>query len=157
MAADAGIEETDHSIIFVMISASTLIAAILYKVLGVYKLLPKHHTILIISCLEMVIFSVVMVYMKTKISQCIALSILKFFNYYFVVSAYICTMIVPPKEEVGLWMSLSHGAFGFLALAGPIIVGFLGQKMYFVVAAACLIITPFFYFMKSPEDIEKTA
>jgi hypothetical protein len=33
IAADAGTEETDYSIIFVMISISTLIAALLYKVL----------------------------------------------------------------------------------------------------------------------------
>jgi hypothetical protein len=147
MAADVGIDETDYSIIFVMISASTLIAAVLYKLLGVYKLLPKHHTILIISSLEMVIFSVVMVYMKTKNSQCIALSILKFFNYLFVVTANICLMIVPTKEQIGLWMSYSHGAFGFGALAGPLIVGFMGQSMFYVVAGGCLVITPAFFFL----------
>jgi MFS family permease len=105
----------------------------------------------------MVIFGVVMVYMRTKNSQCIVLSIFKFFNYFFVVSANICLMIVPSKEEISLWMSFSHGAFGFGALAGPIIVGFLGQNMFFVVSAICLILTPFFYFIESPEDIVRTA
>lgn len=133
-----------------MISGSVFIAAILLKILGVYKLLPKYHTVIIISSVEMVIFSVVMVYMKTLASQCIVLSILKFFLYIYAVTANICLMMVPSKEEIGLWMSYSHGAFGMGALAGPIIVGFMGQNMFYVFAGASLIITPFFFFLPSP-------
>jgi hypothetical protein len=46
-AAEAGIDETYYSIIFVMISISILIGAILYKALGVYQHLSKHHTIML--------------------------------------------------------------------------------------------------------------
>ena len=156
MASDLGIDETEYSIMFVWISVATFTAAIIYKVLGKYRLLPSFHTTLIISCLEMAIFSVVFTFMKTKSTQIIIISIIKFFNYVFVVGANICLMIAPPKKEIALWMSFSHGAYGFGSLAGPILVGFLEQKVFYVVAAACLLAIPIFFFLTSPENLVKS-
>ncbi len=91
--------------------------------------------------------------MKTRDTQIIILSIVKFFNYVIVVAANICLMIAPPKKDIGLWMSFSHGAYGFGSLGGPIFVALLEQKVYYVIGAACLIIIPFCYFLTSPEDM----
>ena len=98
MASRLAINETEYSVLFAMISISTLIAALVYKILGKYRFLPKYHTVLIISCLEMVIFSVVFSFMVTKDSQCIVIAIIKFFNYIFVVSINICLMMTPSKR-----------------------------------------------------------
>jgi hypothetical protein len=104
----------------------------------------------------MAIFSVVFNFMKTRNTQIIIISIIKLFNYIFVVGTNICLMVAPPKKDIGLWMSFSHGAYGFGSLGGPILVAFLEQKVYFVVAAACLLIIPFFFFLTSPEHMEKS-
>jgi MFS family permease len=142
---------------FIWISVATFTAAIIYKILGKYRLLPSFHTTLIVCCLEMAIFSVVFTFMKTKNTQIIIISIIKLFNYIYVVGTNICLMIAPPKKEIGLWMSFSHGAYGFGSLGGPILVGFLEQKVFYVIAAACLLIIPIFFFLTSPENMVKSA
>jgi hypothetical protein len=95
--------------------------------------------------------------MKTMNTQIIIISMIKFFNYVIVVAANICLMIAPPKKDIGMWMSVSHGAYGFGSLTGPLLVAFLEQKVFFVVAAACLLTIPFLFFMTSPENLEKSA
>jgi MFS family permease len=125
MAAELSINETEYSVLFVMISASTFIAAIFYKILGKYRFLPKYHTVLIISCLEMVVFSVAFTFMSTKNTQCIIIAIIKFFNYIFVVSTNICLMMAPSKQYIERWMSFAHSTYGFGSLAGSILVGIL--------------------------------
>jgi MFS family permease len=157
MASDLGIDETEYSIMFIWISVATFSAAIVYKILGKNQLLPKYHTTLIVCCLEIAIFSVVFTFMKTRNTQIIIICIIKFFNYVIVVVANICLMVAPPKKDIGMWMSFSHGAYGFGSLTGPILVGFLEQKVYFVVAASCLLIIPFLFFISSPEHMEKSA
>ena len=38
--------------------------------------------------------------------------------------------MAPPKEEIGFWMSISHGSYGVGALIGPIITGFLEKNVF---------------------------
>jgi hypothetical protein len=95
MVADLSVDETAYFVMLVVNSVATFTAAIIYKLIGNFALLPKYHTTLIVCCLEMIIFSVVFTFMKTMTSQCIVIAILKFFNYVFVVTTNICLMIAP--------------------------------------------------------------
>lgn len=81
MAADLGIDETEYSTMFIFISLGCLASAILFKVLISSHLLPKHHSIMIICALEVAIFSIVMLYAKTKDIQIIVITILCAFGY----------------------------------------------------------------------------
>ena len=52
MASELQVNETEYSIIFLVMSMATLTAALAYKLLGKFELFPKYHTIPIISSLS---------------------------------------------------------------------------------------------------------
>lgn len=141
-----------------MISIAFLLAAILFKALKAYDSLPNYHTLLIICLLEMFIFSIVFSFAKKRNGQILVIGILKLFSYILVLVVNLCLMMAPAKEKVGVWVSCAHGAFGVGSIVGPILVAFLGQKVFLVMAGGCLVAVHLilFCFMQSPEDMKRT-
>ena len=129
----------DYIQLFGMISIAFLLAAIVFKILKAYHSLPKYHTILIICLLEMFIFSIVFSFAKNRNGQILVIGILKFFSYILVLVINLCLMIAPGKERVGVWISYTYGAFGVGSSIGPILVAFLGQKIFLLMGVGCLL------------------
>jgi hypothetical protein len=151
LAADLGIEEMEYSLLFVLVSVGSVLAALLYKFIESQGLLPKHHTVCMIDSLGMIIFCLIMANMKTRISQSIIYSIFGMLAYAQVITINICLMTTPAKEDVGLWLSFSHGIYGVGALVGPIVVSYLQQNLFIALAIAFAVLAPCFYFLNSPE------
>lgn len=63
----------------------------------------------------------------------------------------ICLLLAPPKEEIGFWMSISHGSYGVGALIGPIITAYVEKNVFVLVGIIFAILVPCFYFIESPE------
>ena len=150
MAHRANTDQSEYSNIYVIISLALLAGAIVQKALSMYKLLPKHHIIMLIGSLGIAAFSVIVTLMDSKDTQYIAWSLLKIFNYFFMVSLSNSVINASSREEIGMWMAFSHGASGFGTLFGSIITQSIGMSMFFIVAAGCLLIVPFLLFKESP-------
>lgn len=63
-AEDLGIEETEYSILFLMLSVSGLIACFLYKAIESQKKLPKHHIVCMIGGIGLAISCLIMANMR---------------------------------------------------------------------------------------------
>lgn len=115
-----------------------------------YKLLPEHHYIIVVGSLGIAASSILITLMTSRDTQYIVWSVLKIFNYFFMVSTNNSLMNAPTREEIGLWMAFSHGAQGFGTLFGSIVTESIGMNMFYIVATGCVLITPFFFYMESP-------
>jgi hypothetical protein len=98
MASAAGTDQGEYSNIYTIIAFAMLAGALIQKALGMYKLLPKHHTILLIGSLAIAFFSILIIFMSSTDTQYIAWSALKIFNYFFMVSANNSLMNAPLRE-----------------------------------------------------------
>lgn len=96
-AEDLGIEETEYSVLFVMLSVGNLLACALYKVLEWKKRLPRHHAVCMVGAVGMAILCLIMVKTRQKMVQCIVLSIFGMFENIFVMTVNICLLIAAPK------------------------------------------------------------
>lgn len=152
---DLGIEETEYSILFTMMSVSSLAACFLYKALESHKKLPRHHMVCTVTAIGLTFTCFVMASMRERIPQCIVLSILGMFSSILVMTVNICLLLAPPQEEVGFWMSISHGSYGIGALFGPIITAYLERNVFIFIAIIFAILVPCFYFIESPEIKQK--
>lgn len=63
--------------------------------------------------------------------------------------------MAPPKEEIGFWMSISHGSYGVGALLGPIITGYLEKNVFILVGVIFAVLVACFYMIESPEMKQK--
>ena len=63
--------------------------------------------------------------------------------------------MAPPKEEIGFWMSISHGSYGVGALIGPIITGFLEKNVFIFIGVIFAGLVVSFYMIESPELKQK--
>ena len=104
---------------------------------------------MLIGSLGIAAFSVIVTLMDSKDTQYIVWSLLKIFNYFFMVSLSNSVINASSREEVGMWMAFSHGESGFGTLFGSIITQSIGMSMLFIVTAGCLLIVPFL-FKESP-------
>jgi predicted MFS family arabinose efflux permease len=153
MAHRAHTDQSEYSNIYTIIGFALLAGAIVQKALSMYKLLPNHHTIMVIGNLGIAVFSMIITLMDSRDTQYIAWSVLKIFNYFFMVSTNNSLINASSREEIGQWIAFSHGAQGFGTLFGSIITEYMGMNMFYIVAAGCVLITPFFLCMESPEKI----
>lgn len=127
-----------------------LAGAIVQKVLSMYKLLPKHHSIMMIGSLGIAVSSLVITLMSSRDTQYISWSLLKIFNYFFMVSTSNSLINASSREEIGQWMTFSHGAQGFGTLFGSVITESIGMNMFYIVAAGCVLVIPFLFYLESP-------
>ena len=148
---DLGIEETEYSVLFTMMSVSNLAACFLYKAFESHKKLPRHHIVCIVTSAGLAFFCFVMAGMTQRIPQCIVLSILGMFWSILVMTVNICLLMAPPKEEIGFWMSISHGSYGVGALVGPIITAYVEKDVFIYIAVIFAPVVPCFYLIESPE------
>lgn len=138
-----------------MMSVSNLAACILYKAIESHNKLPIHHVVGIITSAGLAFFCFIMAGMTQRIPQCIILSILGMCWSILVMTVNICLLLAPPKEEIGFWMSISHGSYGVGALFGPIITSYLEKNVFVLVGIIFAALVPCYYLTESPELKEK--
>lgn len=134
----------------IFISVGCLISALVFKVLNTYQLLPRLHTTIIICIVEMVIFSLVILFVQTKTSQIIIITIINIFAYILQIVIFICLAIVPSKEQISRWNAFSQGAFGFGSLSASMLTGFFSYYIFAFLALLGIIAIPFCYLLSLP-------
>lgn len=66
-----------------------------------------------------------------------------------------CLMLASSKDDLYLWLSITHGMFGVGGLTSPILVNIFKLNIYFALGVLSLLTAPFFFYLTSPEDFEK--
>jgi MFS family permease len=154
MAADLGVDETEYAPMLIYISLGCLASAVIFKVLNSCQLLPRHHTTIAICIAEIAIFSVVMLFAKTRTSQIIVITIINIFAYVLQIATLICIVIAPSKEQISLWTAFIQGAFGLGSLVASMITGFLSYYIFTFLAILCVIAVPLCFIFPSPDGTQ---
>lgn len=151
MAADLAIDETEYAPMLVWISIGCFVAAVGFKVMNSYRLLPKYHTMIVICVVETGFFSVAMLFAKGVTSQTIVITIINIFAYVLQVVSLICVAITPSKVQLSLWAAFAQGAYSLGSLVASILAGFLSYHIFTVTAGLCLLAVPFCFILQSPD------
>jgi phosphoglycerol transferase MdoB-like AlkP superfamily enzyme len=151
MAADLDIDETEYAPMFTYISLGCFSSAIIFKVFNSCQLLPRHHTTIAICISEIAIFSVVMLFAKTRTSQIIVITIIDIFAYVLQIATFICVVIAPSKEQISLWIAFTQAAYGLGSLIASMLTGFLSYHIFTFLAILCVIAIPICFILPSPD------
>lgn len=66
-----------------------------------------------------------------------------------------CLMLAPDKEDLIIWLSITHGMIGVGGLTSPLLVNLLQLDIYFKLGFLSLFLAPFFLYFTTPEDLNK--
>jgi phosphoglycerol transferase MdoB-like AlkP superfamily enzyme len=154
MAADMGVDEMEYAPMLIYMSLGCLASAIVFKVLNSYQLLPRHHTTIAICISEIAIFSVVMLFAKTRTSQIIVITVIDIFAYVLQIATFICVVITPSKEQISLWTAFTQGAYGLGSLVASMLTGFLSYQIFTFLAILCVIAVSIYFILPSPDGVQ---
>ena len=144
---------TSYSFLFITRSAGAVLGALLYKILQHYGLASNHHKILggasIMFFLALLMFQFwhslagTGVLIGSYAGLCFAYG-----------TALNCTMLmIPSKENIFFWLSISNGTFGIGSLLAPLIVDLFQLYSYTFYAVLVIpVIVTYFCFLKTPQE-----
>ena len=152
LAASSHIPPTNFYFLFISRSAGAIVGAILYKILQHFNLAANHHRILGLTSVLLLLTLVLFQFWHTTVGMGILIGIYSSLCFAYGTALNCSVLIVPSKEDIFFWLSISNGIFGVGCLLGPLFVDLFQLRVYTFYAVLVLPISVLYLFiLKSPQ------
>ena len=153
LAANAHIKATSYYFVFISRSVGAVLGAIFYKILQHYGRASYHHIFLGISSIVFALSLLSFQFWESLVGVGVLFGIFVGLNYCQNIALSCCLLMVPAREDIFFWLSMSNGSFGIGSLLAPIVVDVFTTNAYTVEALLLLPIIPIYLcYFQSPQQ-----
>ena len=97
----------------------------------------------------MTLMMIIFIHWESTVGEFTSFYIFGAGQYFYNVLATICLVHIA-KQRAGQWIPFSYGFYGIGAISSPVMIGFLGISVYYIIAIASLIIAMLCSIHRSP-------
>ena len=139
LAAQAHTKATSYYFVFICRSIGAVIGAFLYKILERKGMVMNHVKVLGITSFMYFVTLIIFQFWHTSMGVGVLFGI--YFGIYFVqnIPFNILVLLVPSKDALPIWLSLTFGSFGFGCLVSPLLVNALTVHSLTVASVLALV------------------
>ena len=122
LAASSHTSATSYYFVFISRSVGSVLGAIIYKTLQCYGVASSHHRVIAITSVLFVSFLFIFEGWHNLVGTGVLLGLYALFNFIHNVALSCSLLMVPSKENLFFWLSVSNGSFGLGSVVAPLVV-----------------------------------